>query len=249
LRFIESRLWREVDLLLTSSPAFVRNYFFPRQFRGPIRVEENKVLLLKKEVPDAVSTRPAKGPPWRIGWFGMLRCRRSLNALVRLAQAADGAVEIIIRGRPSEAIFPKFEKELTGLRHVRYIGPYRNPSDLPMIYGEVHFTWAIDYYEAGLNSAWLLPCRLYEGSLYGSVPIAKRGIETSNWLLQRGAGVILGEPIEQNLIEFFRTLSDAAYVELVARIAAVSRKDLVIDQGDCQALVEELQHRTGAISQ
>jgi succinoglycan biosynthesis protein ExoL len=77
LRLIESALWREVDLLLTSSPAFVRNYFLPRHFCGPIRIEENKVLLLEEEVPATVSTRPPLGPPWRIGWFGMLRCRRS----------------------------------------------------------------------------------------------------------------------------------------------------------------------------
>ena len=242
LRLIESALWREVDLLLTSSPAFVCNYFLPRHFCRPIRIEENKVLLLEEEVPITFSTRPPLAPPWRIGWFGMLRCRRSLNALSALAEAADGAVEIIIRGRPSGVTFPNFEAELGGLRDVHYLGPYRNPSDLPTIYGDVHFSWAIDYYERGLNSAWLLPCRMYEGSLYGSVPIAEKGVETSKWLLQRGAGVILDEPIEQNLIEFFRTLSHARYVDLVDRIAAVPRKDLVIDRADCQALVEELQH-------
>jgi hypothetical protein len=249
-RLIESALWREVDLLLTSSPAFVRNYFAPRHFCGPIRIEENKVLRLEDEVPIAFSTRPRQARPWLIGWFGMLRCRRSLKALSALAEAADGAVEIIIRGRPSGAAFPNFEAEIASLRHVHYLGPYRNPSDLATIYGEVHFSWAIDYYERGLNSAWLLPCRMYEGSLYGSVPIAEKGVETSKWLLQRGAGVILGEPMEQNLIEFFRTLSHAAYVDFVNRIAAVPRKDLVIDRTDCQALVEELQHpmRSGATS-
>jgi succinoglycan biosynthesis protein ExoL len=242
LRLIESALWREVDLLLTSSPAFVRNYFLPRHFCGPIRIEENKVLLLEKEVPATFSTRPPLAPPWRIGWFGMLRCRRSLKALGALAEAADGAVEIIIRGRPSGVTFPDFEAEVAGLRHVRYLGPYRNHSDLPTIYGEVHFSWAIDYYERGLNSAWLLPCRMYEGSLYGSVPIAERGVETSNWLLQRRAGVILDEPLEQSLMEFFGSLSQTSYAELVNRVAAVPRNDLVFDQANCQALVDELQH-------
>lgn len=50
LRFIESTLWREVDLLLTSSPAFVRNYFLPRHFHGQIRIEENKKFLILKTV-------------------------------------------------------------------------------------------------------------------------------------------------------------------------------------------------------
>jgi succinoglycan biosynthesis protein ExoL len=176
-------------------------------------------------------------------WYAPLP--QELKALSALADAADGAVEIIIRGRPSGVTFPNFEADVAGLRHVRYLGPYRNRSDLAAIYGEVHFSWAIDYYESGLNSAWLLPCRMYEGSLYGSVPIAERGVETSNWLLQRGAGVILDEPIEQNLVQLFGRLTNTSYAELANRVAALPRKDLVIDQVNCRALVEELQHPTG----
>lgn len=246
LRLIESKLWRDVDLLLTSSPAFVRNYFLPRRFRGPIQIEENKVLVLEDDVPVALPGRLPSGPPWRIGWFGMLRCRKSLEVLGALADAADGAVEIIIRGRPSDLVFPDFKATVDGLRHVRYLGPYRNPGDLARIYGEVHFSWAVDYYESGLNSAWLLPCRMYESSLYGSVPIAEKGVETSNWLLQRGAGVILGEPVEQRLLEFFGKLNQAGYGELVNRIAALSRQELVIDRAGCRMLVEELLHPTAS---
>ena len=45
LRLFKSLLWRDVDLLLTSSPAFVRHYFAPRGFPAPIKVIENKVLM------------------------------------------------------------------------------------------------------------------------------------------------------------------------------------------------------------
>jgi succinoglycan biosynthesis protein ExoL len=47
LRFFESRFWRVVDLLLTSSPAFIRHYFMPRGFTAPIKVIENKLLVLE----------------------------------------------------------------------------------------------------------------------------------------------------------------------------------------------------------
>ena len=65
--------------------------------------------------------------------------------------------------------------------------------------------------------------------------------ETSNWLLERGAGLILGEPMERNLTEFFGKLSHTDYAELVNRVAAVPRDDLVIKRANCQAFVEELQ--------
>jgi succinoglycan biosynthesis protein ExoL len=242
LRFIESTLWREVDLLLTSSPAFVRNYFLPRHFHGPIRIEENKVLDLEDATPIRRPPRPPAGPPWRIGWFGMIRCRKSLRVLSALADAAEGAIQIIIRGRPSTLVFPDFEAELKDLRNIRYLGPYSNPADLSNIYGEVHFSWTIDYFEAGQNSAWLLPCRLYEGSLFGAVPIAEEGVETSNWLVQRGAGVILKQPVERHLRDFIGQLNQAKYAELSDCVAALPRQDLVTDHSGCESLLRALRN-------
>ena len=239
LRSLETRLWREVNLLLTSSPAFVHNYFIPRGFRSPIRLVENKVLMLDKlRQPDR--KRPLAGPPWRIGWFGIIRCRRSLDMLCSLARGAAGKVEIIIRGRPTKVVFDDFDELIARSPHVHFAGPYHSPADLPAIYGDVHFTWAIDYYEVGQNSTWLLPNRIYEGSLYGTVPIALAGIETGRWLAKRGAGVILDEPVEQQLIDFFRYLDNKTYSKLADQVEALPRTDLVSGQADCCALVEAL---------
>jgi succinoglycan biosynthesis protein ExoL len=240
LRVIESTLWRNVDVLLTSSPAFVQHYFLPRRFRGHICIEENKVVDLENILQVREQMRPPMGPPWRIGWFGMIRCRKSLRVLSALADAAEGAIQIIIRGRPSTSVFSDFGAELKDLRNVRYLGPYSNPADLSNIYGEVHFNWTIDWFEAGRNSAWLLPCRLYEGSLFGAVPIAEEGVETSNWLVQRGVGVILKQPLELHLRDFFGQLNHAKYAELSDRVAALPRQDLVTDRSGCESLLRAL---------
>src|SRR5258708_12652826 len=187
LRSLETRLWRDVKLLITSSPAFVHNYFIPRGFRSPIRLVENKVLMLDKlRQPDR--KRPLAGPPWRIGWSGIIRCRRSLDMLCSLARDAAGKVEIIIRGRPTKVVFDDFDELIARSPHVHFAGPYHSPADLPAIYGDVHFSWAIDYYEVVQNSTWLLPNRIYEGSLYGTVPIALARIETVHWRWKPGAG-------------------------------------------------------------
>jgi succinoglycan biosynthesis protein ExoL len=240
LRFLESKLWRGVDLLLTSSPAFVDNYFMHRGFPAPIRLVENKVLMLGQEEARTISLSPPPGPPWRIGWFGMIRCRKSLDILSSIARENAGALEVVIRGRPSGATFPDFEAATANLPHVRYYGPYRNPGDLPEIYGGVHFSWAIDYYESGQNSAWLLPCRMYEGSFFGAVPIALAGVETGRWLAKRGAGVLLDEPIERQLTDFFGRLDRDKFKTLANRVGALPRKDLVSDRSDCRELVETL---------
>jgi hypothetical protein len=240
LRLLESKLWQDVDLLLTSSPAFVRNYFTPRGFPAPVRLVENKVLVLEDSASRTTPVRPPPGPPWRIGWFGMIRCRKSLDMLSSLAHAAGGAVEVVIRGRPSGATFPDFEAAMANRTHIRYAGPYRNPDDLPGIYGDVHFTWAIDYHESGQNSAWLLPNRIYEGSLHGAVPIALQGVETGRWLTERDAGVVLDEPLERQLSDFFRRLDRDSYAKLAGRMEALPRTDLVSNRSDCRELVEAL---------
>jgi succinoglycan biosynthesis protein ExoL len=237
LRLLENKLWRDVDLLLTSSPAFVRNYFLPRGFPSKIRLVENKVFL-----DEEVFERPPRktGPPWRIGWFGAIRCRKSLDALRSLTRATDGDVEVVIRGRPSDASFPDFDHVVGNIPHVRFAGPYRSPADLPNIYGDVHFNWAIDYYESGQNSAWLLPNRIYEGGLYGAVPIALARVETGRWLTERNAGVVLDEPLEQQLLAFFRQLGPVKFSALARRVDALPRGDLLATRSDCRALVEAL---------
>ena len=104
----------------------------------------------------------------------------------------------------------------------------------------MHFAWAIDYYECGQNSTWLLPNRIYEASLYGAVPMALNGVETGRWLSVRAAGVVLNEPLEQELSSFFRELNPLRYAQLVKQMEAIPREDLACEKADCRALVQAL---------
>ena len=238
LRALESKLWRQVDLLITSSPAFVRNYFTPRGFAAPIRLVENKVLVLAEDCPHAAAPKRRSGPPWRIGWFGMIRCRKSLEILSSVARDLGGAVEVVIRGRPSDAVFGNFDEAIAGKPHVSYLGPYRNPADLGEIYEDVHFVWAVDYYESDQNSAWLLPNRIYEGTFYGAVPIGLAKVETGGWLKQHAVGVVANEPLQAWLIGFFRNLDEDGYTNLAKAVAVLPREMVVADREDCRKLVE-----------
>ena len=239
LRLLESRLWRDVDLLLTSSPAFIRNYFTPRGFLSPIRLVENKVLMIE-ERDERRTVRPPPGPPWRIGWFGVIRCKQSLELLSSLARTAKGVLEVVIRGRPSDATFPDFNAAIANRPHIRYAGTYSSPADLGRIYGEVHFSWAIDYYERGQNSSWLLPNRIYEGSLYGTVPIGLAGVETGQWLAERGPASCSTSPSSHSSSISSSRLDQNRYLKLVSAVEALPRTDLVSDRDDCRELVEAL---------
>ena len=63
---------------------------------------------------------------------------------------------------------------------ITYTGPYDRARDLRRLYEEVDFAWAVDYYEAGGNSEWLLPNRLYEGGYFRTAMIASAKSQTAN---------------------------------------------------------------------
>jgi len=246
LNAVQRALGRNVKLLITSSPAFVENYFKPRSgLNVPVLLQENKVLALDGDDMTAPSPRlPQAGEPWKIGWFGALRCRKSLQILADFAAKMDGKVEVVLRGRPAYSEFDDFDGFVERAPHLAFHGAYRNPEDLASIYNDVQFTWAIDFFEEGQNSSWLLPNRLYEGCLHGALPIAVAGTETARFLQQRNIGHILETADVASLETLFSKLSDASYLQSFQRLAAIDRQQWITDRNDCRELVRVLQSLT-----
>ncbi len=237
LRALERTLMRGVSTLITSSPAYFSAYFEPRGLmRRSNLLVEDKVLSLDGP-PVQAAPRPP-GPPWRIGWYGMVRCRRSLDILTALARQAPGLVEVEIRGRPAYTEFDDFDAQVAAAPGVSFHGPY-DPAELPGLYAGVHFAWAVDYFNVGLNSALTLATRLYEGQLHGAVPIAQRGVEIGQWLARRDAGLLLDDP-ERELVPILAALGAASYAALARKTAQVPIEDLVCGRRDCEVLVRTL---------
>jgi succinoglycan biosynthesis protein ExoL len=207
----------------------------------------NKVLELgAPQVSAREAAPPAAGEPWRIGWFGALRCRKSLDLLAAFTRQAGGRFEVVLRGRPAYREFDDFDGFVAAEPHIRFGGPYRNPDDLAAIYGDVHFSWAIDFFEEGLNSAWLLPNRLYEGCRYGVVPIAMAGTETARFLSERRLGVLLDDASVEGLEAALSGIDAKSYLALRQRVAAHDGTEWVAGIGDCRALVERLASLAGS---
>jgi hypothetical protein len=239
LRTTENRLVRGADLIVTSSPRFISEYFKPRNLTTPIKIIENKVLL-----PDYGSVRPERqlrrnGPPWKIGWFGMLRCQRSFDILSSVARSCGGDLQVVIAGRPSAKEFPDFEGLVARSPHVTFTGSYRF-DELPALYDSVHFCWAVDYFEKGLNSSWLLPNRIYESAFFGAVPIAVEGVETARWLAEKHIGLALnGEP-EAALRTIVTGMTDGRYQDLSDALKRIPTTELADTVDSCRQLIKDL---------
>ena len=239
MRAAEQRLMRNVDVLITSSPAFLRNHF---HMLGtlPALLVENKVFAPEL---GEVGRNPAlagQSGPIRVGWFGALRCAKSLDALEAVSRRLGGAVEIELRGRPALTEFDDFRGTVSRAQHLEYGGPFRYPTDLPELYSGVHFVWAIDFFEEGLNSNWLLPNRLYEGCLNGAIPIALAGTETAAFVERLGIGIVVPDISQPTLLALFESMTPERVRELASAVADQSPATFRCDVSECADLVARL---------
>ena len=236
LRAVERRLLRSTSLLIYSSPAFLRGYFQPtQQLSTASLLVENKLVCLGAGQRLGVGSRRT-GPPWTIGWFGNLRCRRSLDELTWLADRLKGRARILIAGRASAAELPDLLTAV-GRPNIEFAGAY-TAADLPRLYARCHFAWCIDYFEEGLNSEWLLPNRIYEAIACGAVPLAREGTETARWLQRHGCGICLPRHgLIDALSERLAELDDEQFSRLEAEVAAIPDGAVLAGQDDCDKLV------------
>ena len=233
LRALEGALLRSCAAVIVSAPAFVTEYFEKRHPRlPPMMLVENKVLG-RAERPAAAARRA--GPPWRIGWFGNVRCRKSVALLKEIVRSAP--VEVVIRGRPSAHTLPDLEALIADTPQIRFAGPYAQ-SDLERIYGDVHFAWSLDFTDEGLNSDWLLPNRIYEGSFFNTPSIAERRTAIGAWLADKGAGLLVHDPAD--ISASLRALTADQYRTLEKRTAAIDTRAVAFDPEACSSLVVAL---------
>lgn len=236
---IERALLKRVDLILTSSRRFAEDYFRPRHSSNtPILLVENKVLAIDGGSLPERSNPISAGPPWVIGWFGMLRCRRSLEQLMALVRGSGGGIQVVLAGIPSDKEFSDFDAQVDAEPGMRFLGAYSAP-DLPQLYAKVHFAWAIDYFEEGLNSTWLLPNRLYEAMANGAVPIALASVETGNWLARNGVGIVVDDAPDA-LPGILAELHEKPFAGYRAAVNALPRSVLETRQTECDQLVDAI---------
>ncbi len=245
MRMLEGGLLRDCDSVMVSSQRFIDEYFAPVHHTLPrVELVENKVLEMEIAGTGGYAAQRAvprpHGPPWRIGWYGIVRCRRSLHLLAGLVRSLPGLVEVTIRGRVARNVLPDFDEVVAATPGLTFDGPYNRASDLPELYTAPHFFWAMDFYEAGGNSDWLLPNRLYEGGLYGAVPLALRGVETGRWLAARGGGILLDEELEVSLRHFFSSLDSDAFEAAQQAMARIPVQAFLHDRADCASLATRL---------
>ncbi len=252
LRLVERRLCRGVDGVVVSSMRFDTEYFRRYgQLKSPALLVENKIWHPKAADPAPPLARALRpdGGPLVIGWFGILRCARSLHSLDALCRRADGQVRLVLRGRPELATLPDFHQIVSENPHIEFHGPYRYPDDLPENYADIDIAWLVDRFDAGANSDWLLPNRLYESCGHGVVPLALAGTEAGAYLARSGLGLVLADLRPDVVDALVAGLDETILAALRERIAALGTAHWRTTRHECVLLVQELAGRTAASSE
>ena len=243
MRWAERWLMTRCAMLVVSSPEFVNRYFAPIQrYSGQWRLIENKVgdPLVGSRIP-VVEQPHDNSKPWVIGWYGVLRCVRSLGALAHIADTLGPRVEILIRGMPSyeDLTQEQIAAACASRPNMKFGGPYRSPEDLPQLYGTIDFAWCVDYLDVGKNSDWLLPNRIYEGGLFAALALARRNTATGRKIEAEGLGWALDEPLEQGVITLLESLTSEAYSRARRRVLDLPTS-MFVDLTDTSDLLKDL---------
>ncbi len=244
LRRIEGALLSRSRRLVVSSPGFLDNYFEQRH-RGHYKAKliENRLAAGADygPRPKAVAPIPGAAEPLRIGWVGVLRCWRSFGLLLDAARDLGPRVKLILHGAPALTEIPDFHERIAGLPNVEFHGRYRAPEDLFRIYDDLDVVWAGDFMEAGYNSVWLLPNRLYEGGYYAVPAIAPAGTQTAKWIEARDAGFTVEENLASTLPALLRRLADerALIGGKRTRLLGLPASTFVAPRGELAALIRD----------
>lgn len=242
MRWLEGQLLRRTTGLLVSSPAFLRNHFeryYPGQYR-PFLIE-NRLAAGADYGNRPPVERAHGGRPLHLGWVGNLRCQRSFALLCELADRFPGALEVHLHGVPARREIQVFEPEIAKRSNMSFHGRYKSPEDLKAIYAGLDLVWAGDFMEAGFNSVWLLPNRIYEGGYYCVPALAPAGTETASWIGLRHGGFVVEEPLAATLAELISSLATdrEPIVACAKALAACPDTDFVQPAGLLADILEQ----------
>ena|GEM_PF-217550 len=243
LRLAERWVLARARTLVVSSPAYLSEYFIPLQrYAGPWFLMENKILAAQLGAMPGpageVSAQLAAVRQGRlvIGWFGTLRCVKSLHLLAGIAARLPRRVLIYLRGLPTETGLEPFLQVVAGHPNMIYGGEYFSPRDLADLYGAVDLAWCFDFLDSGGNSEWLLPNRLYDAGYFSVPALAAADTETGRRIAEWGLGWTFREPFGEELAAFLATLTDDQLAARRAVLAGLPRQ-LFVEGDDTRRLV------------
>ena len=189
-RFLERRVLNRADLLVVTSGAFIENYFMRIQKTRDIKyhiIENKPELTEEKEKKE--KNQIEHNDKITIGYFGVIRCRRSIEILKEIMLANRNKFNLYIRGIPSGT--DDLIREIRDLEGVEIQGEYTVPDDLYNMYSKADVIWACYPFQGEKvgNWNWAKTTRFYEACFFNKPMISQKGSQDSLIVKKYGIGI------------------------------------------------------------
>lgn len=186
-RFIDRLVSRAASLLVVTAEGYAREYYGKwLKVDTPTLVIENK---LEPGIPPADGeARQTPTDSLTIGYFGLLRCRRSWETLERLARKRPD-VHLVVAGivfAPSDLI-----ERIEQLPNARWLGEYKSPGNLPSLYGQVDMIWASAFPDK-YSWRWARANRFYESCHFKRPLVVNIGSDDGHAVREHDIGLEIG---------------------------------------------------------
>jgi succinoglycan biosynthesis protein ExoL len=156
-----------------------------------------------------IQDRRRRSGPLTIGYFGMIRCRKSWMTLQRIAERGNGRIRIYIRGFAVN--IPNFEQEVAASPWIEYGGPYVAPDELQNMYVRIDLCWNAHRVDDNNSLLWNRTNRFYEACAFHTPMVAQEGSQD-------------GQVVAQNELGFCVDLNDIETT--TSRVLQVSADDI-----------------------
>lgn len=177
LLIIEKWVVKNLYYMVVTSEEYVTEYFNKIRRLSPrdYVVIENKVHA--DDYTNIVSTEGSRAyqkDSICVGYFGLLRCSRSLDCLIKLASEYGIQVDLYGIFMPSTR---HYEELVNNTPNIHYHGSYQSPNQVATIYKGVDVVWAAYPYSSNSlgNHLWARTNRFYESLYFQKTPIVQKG--------------------------------------------------------------------------
>lgn len=232
LRWLERFLLRRTEFIVVTSEAYISGYYREIQGLNNLRylVIENKMDPIVPVQKSTLEKHRADGI-LRIGYFGVIRCRRSLEILKEAAKQSNGRVQVYIRGYPLGV--GDLEREVQSQPYITYGGPYVAPDDLPALYGQIDMVWACYPYQGDIigNYCWARTNRFYEACYFRKPMFAQAGTEDGRVVKAFGLGICLDLSNVETAVERIRQITSLELNQWQSNVSHISK--------DCYTITNE----------
>ena len=233
LRMVERFLLKYTDLVILTSPAFYYQFYKKLQkIQFTWKLLENKLLPEKKPIKVKINFKETK--KITIVYHGVLRCRHSINILIKVATELRERCELHIHGFPLWVNHKILNRHSLENKNIFWHGEFKYPDGLKDVLSDADMLWLIDLSENQSNAKWLLPNRLYDGIYYRVPMLAINDTETGKYIKKYNIGWCLGENVYRELRSLVSDIS----------VSEINAKKKTLDTLPYQLACSLEQHKT-----